>query len=94
VTHEPRALRKALTRALNKMYTPAGASSRRIELTEEQVSRMDFEQLKREQQRALVIAYGPPASLPSDELPPAIREVIEGAKEVNSLVNRILEAES
>lgn len=76
------------------MYTPLGTSSQRIEWTEEQVSRMDFEQYKREQQRALAIVYSPRASLPSDEVPIAIGEVIEGAKEVISIINRILEAES
>lgn len=55
---------------------------------------MDFEQLKHEQQRALAIVYSPRADLPSNEVSPAIGEVIEGAKEVIGIIDRILEAES
>ena len=90
----PRALQKALVRALNRMYTPLVTSSQRIEWTEDQVSRMGFDQYKREQQRALAIVYGPRADPPSDEVPHAVGEVIEGAKEVISIVDRILEAET
>ena len=93
MTDEALALRKALTRALNRMNTPLDASSRRIEMTEEQVERMGFEQLKHEQQRALAIVYSPRAKLPSDLVSPAINEMIEGAKEVISIINRIIEAE-
>jgi len=87
-------LRKALTRALNRMYTPLGPVSQRIKLTEDQVNRMDFDELKLAQQRALVIVYGPTASLPSGEFPPAIDQVVKGAKEVIDIVNRILEVKS
>jgi hypothetical protein len=76
------------------MYTPLGTSSQRVVWTEEQVNRMDFEQLKHEQQRALAIVYSPRADLPSNEVSPAIGEVIEGAKEVIGIIDRILEAES
>jgi len=54
---------------------------------------MGFEQLKHEQQRALAIVYSPRAKLPSDLVSPAINEMIEGAKEVISIINRIIEAE-
>jgi ABC-type proline/glycine betaine transport system ATPase subunit len=93
MTDEPQALRKALIRALNRMNTPLGTSSHRIEWTEEQVNRMDFEQLKREEQRALSIVYSPRANLPPEEVPHAVSEAIEGAKEVVSIISRILEAE-
>ena len=94
MTDEPRALRKALTRALNRMNTPLVTNSHRIEWTEEQVNQMDYEQLKREEQRALSIVYSPRASLPPQEVPAAFGKVIEGAKEVIDIVNRILEAEA
>ncbi len=94
VTDEPRALRKALTLALNRMYTPLGEGSERVEWTEDRVRQMDFEQLRREQQRAQVIVYSPRTNPPSDDVLPAIRRVIDGAKEVISIINRMLEAET
>jgi len=55
---------------------------------------MDYGRLKGEQQRALAIVYGPRADFPPGEVPQAIVEVVEGAKEVISIINKILEATS
>ena len=55
---------------------------------------MGFEQLKREQQRALGIVYGPRAGPTLDDTPSPMVEMIEGAKEVITIVDRILEAET
>ena len=86
-------VRKALTRALNRMYTPLGESPERVEWTEDQVIQMDFEQLTHEKQRALVIVYSPRANPSSDEALTAIDKVIDGAREVISIINRMMEAE-
>ena len=94
MTEERWALQKALTRALNRMYTPIEAGSQRIEWTEERVERLGFAQLKHEQQHALVIVYGPRASFAPDEVPAAVVEMIEGAKEVIDIIDKILEAET
>jgi len=94
VRDEPWLYRKALTRALNRMYTPIGTSTRQVEWTEERVNLMDFGQLRNEQQRALVIVYSPRANLLPNEVPPAFGEMIQGAKDVINIVNRILEVES